>query len=100
MGLLITPTYADALLIEYPDPSALAPEQRAYIEQYLADMEAALAGPDFADPNSGYAAWIDVDSFIDHHLLVELGRNERHRGPRGAKLRALGGAGGVRVAQR
>jgi hypothetical protein len=74
-GTVVTETYDDLLIIEYPKPETIAPEQRAYIVRYLDDMEAALASPDFADPTTGYAAWIDVGSFIDHHLLVELGRN-------------------------
>lgn len=74
-GVLVTPTYEDALIVEEPDADEIAPEQRAYIEGYLASMEAALSGPDFADPELGYATWIDVDSFVDHHLLVELSRN-------------------------
>ena len=48
---------------------------RYSVDYVLLDAEAALAGPDFADATNGYAAYIDVDSFIDHHLLVELGRN-------------------------
>jgi hypothetical protein len=38
-------------------------------------FEAALYGNSFKDPKTGYAAYIDPDSFIDHHLLVELTKN-------------------------
>ena len=72
---LTTETYEDEILFKYPKPEVLTDEQRSYITGYLNDFEAALSGPDFADASSGYAAYIDVDSFIDHHLLVELGRN-------------------------
>jgi hypothetical protein len=34
-----------------------------------------LYGPDFRDPVKGYAAYIDVDSFIDQHLIVEVTKN-------------------------
>ena len=68
-----TPVYSDRLLVEHPRNATKA--QRAEIETWLGDMEAALESPGFADPEAGYAAWIDVDSFIDHMLLVELGRN-------------------------
>jgi hypothetical protein len=37
--------------------------------------EAALYGPDFRDPEKGYAAFIDVDAFIDYHLLIEVTKN-------------------------
>ena len=49
--------------------------QRTWIRDYVNQFETALAGPGFSDPTQGYAAYIDVDSFIDHHLLVEMARN-------------------------
>ena len=49
--------------------------QRAYIEGYLRDLDAALYGPAFADPTVGYAAWLDVPSTVDHYLLQELVKN-------------------------
>ncbi len=42
---------------------------------YLGAFEAALYGPGFADPVKGYAAYLDVDSFIDAHWLAELSKN-------------------------
>jgi hypothetical protein len=36
---------------------------------------AALYGPSYRDPERGYAAYIEVDSWIDHHLLDELAKN-------------------------
>ena len=29
----------------------------------------------YRDPTNGYAKYIDVDSFIDHHIIVELTKN-------------------------
>ena len=49
--------------------------QRNAIKGYLEEFEDALYGPDFADPNLGYAKYIDVDSFIDHHILNEFNKN-------------------------
>jgi hypothetical protein len=58
-----------------PDGEDLAPEQKAYIEGYMDAFEAAMNGPDFADPAKGYAKFIDVDSFVDHFLLNEICKN-------------------------
>lgn len=55
-----------------PDASELTPAQRAWIAGYIAEFEAALAGPDFADPDQGYAKYIDVDSWIDYHIMTEF----------------------------
>ena len=46
--------------------------QRQYIQDYLADVGASIGDP---DPQTGYPTLIDVDSWIDHHLLNILAKN-------------------------
>ncbi len=58
-----------------PKEDEITTTQAAYLSGYLNQMESALYGPGFEDPVDGYAGFIDVDSFIDHHLLVELTKN-------------------------
>ena len=48
---------------------------KAYIDGYIDALEAALYGPQFADPASGYAAYIDVDSAVNFYLVHELFKN-------------------------
>ncbi|MGC3948797.1 MAG: CotH kinase family protein [Chryseolinea sp.] len=60
---------------EYPDPSDIVREQTTYIQSYVNNFEDALMRPDFSDPVTGYAQYIDVDSFIDYLLIQELSRN-------------------------
>ena len=43
--------------------------QLNYISNYFATFGAALWGPNYTNPSGGYAAYIDVDSWVDHHLL-------------------------------
>jgi hypothetical protein len=64
-------------LLAYVDPKEqeITPAQTSYIVGYLDDFEAALYGPDFQDPDLGFRRYIDIDSFIDHHLLVEMTKN-------------------------
>jgi spore coat protein CotH len=62
-------------LYEDPDPDDITPAQREYISNYVHGFEAALASENFADPELGYAAYIDVDSFVDFFLLNELAQN-------------------------
>lgn len=59
----------------YPKEREATPAQKAYIKGYMDQFETALNGPNFKDPNIGYAKYIDVDSFIDQHLLVEFTKN-------------------------
>lgn len=58
-----------------PESDELTGVQRAWLQSYVNRCEAALYGPDFKDPAKGYAAFLDSDSFIDYHLLVEVTKN-------------------------
>jgi len=66
---------ANAFFFVEPKPAKIIPEQRAWLTNYLNRFEAALYSPDFRNATNGYAAFIDVDSFIDHHLFVEATKN-------------------------
>ena len=55
--------------VREPNSKAITQPQRQYLIDYLADLEAALYGPDFQDPVLGYTPWIDVPSFVDEHML-------------------------------
>lgn len=55
-----------------PDERSITPHQSDYLISYLDSVETVLFGPDFKDPENGYAAFIDVPSFIDYHLLIEV----------------------------
>jgi len=60
-----------------PEAADLEREQEAYLEAELNALGYALAATDGADPASG-RAWqdiVDVDSFIDHHILAVLVKN-------------------------
>lgn len=55
------------------DPSWSA--QRQYITQYITDFETALFGSNFTDPQTGYAAFVDVDSVINYYIVNEFVKN-------------------------
>ena len=58
-----------------PDFEDLSPQQRQYIERQIDLMEAALASADYRDPVNGYRRYIDVMSFIDYQLVMEVSHN-------------------------
>ena len=58
-----------------PSETKITTEQSQWLIQYLNQFFDALAGPDFADPENGYAAFIDVKSWLDHRFLQEITRN-------------------------
>jgi hypothetical protein len=49
--------------------------QRDYLQSYFDEFERVLYGPDWKDPLKGYRAYIDVDSWIDFHVLEVLSGN-------------------------
>jgi hypothetical protein len=65
------------LSIEYFEPKEdeITSKQTAWIQSYINEMETSLINPDFTDSETGYADYIDVDSFIDYHIIVEMTRN-------------------------
>jgi hypothetical protein len=50
-------------------------QQRQYIKNYVTSYENALNGPNYKDPNVGYRAYVEINSFIDYFLINELSRN-------------------------
>jgi len=70
-----TSRYGDGIIFVDPEVDELSASQKMWIEDHFNAFEDALASPDFADPVTGYAPFVDADSFHDHHLLVEMARN-------------------------
>lgn len=58
---------------DYPKPVDIQPEQKAYLQQLVADFEAAMSADLTAD--ASYLDFIDLDSFVDHFILNELCKN-------------------------
>ena len=59
----------------YPGKDEITPQQIAYLTSYVTTVENVLASANFADPVNGYAQYIDVDSFVDSFISIELARN-------------------------
>lgn len=49
--------------------------QEQYIKTYMGNFARALNSASWLDPNTGYAAYIDVDAWIDFHVLELLSGN-------------------------
>lgn len=50
-------------------------KHRAYITGFIRQVDNALSSPDFANPVTGYAAYLDVESAIRYYLVNEYFRN-------------------------
>ncbi|GAB3598606.1 hypothetical protein GCM10027586_00660 [Kineococcus gypseus] len=60
------------LPIKTDDPDGSTPAQMAYIKGFIDSFESALYGANWLDPATGYARFIDRDSFVDWYLVNEL----------------------------
>ena len=49
--------------------------QARWLQLYLSSFGATLFGENFRDPKNGYAKFIDVDAWIDYHIINELTKN-------------------------
>ncbi len=58
-----------------PNSSKITGAQVVWFRRHIQAFEAALFGPDFRDPEKGYAPFIDTDSFVDYMLLQEFFKN-------------------------
>ncbi len=58
-----------------PDYEDLTIQQRDYIRGYITDFEYALHGSNFKDPELGYRAYINVETFVDYFIITELSRD-------------------------
>lgn len=59
----------------YPKKKNLQPEQFDYIRNYVDTVEQVIQSASFADPECGYARYIDVPSFVDYFIHTELSLN-------------------------
>ncbi len=59
----------------FSEPENPNKAQTEYGKKLFSDFESALSGSSFKDPVKGYAAYIDVDSFIDYYIVQELTKN-------------------------
>lgn len=67
--------------VKYPEEEDLTPQQLEWIKGYIAQVESTLYGENFADPKSGYAQYIDMQSFIDYWLIYEICVNHELANP-------------------
>ena len=61
--------------LSYPQPEDITAAQKTYLKNCIRRFEDALYGENFTDPEMGYRAYLDVDSYIDGVLLTELMKN-------------------------
>jgi hypothetical protein len=60
---------------DYPKAADIAPEQKAYIQNYIKSFETLMDSDNYGDPVSGYSRYIDVNSFVDFFIIQEVTKN-------------------------
>ena len=61
--------------LKYPDPARATKAQTDWIQRDISAFEEALYSDRFDDPETGYANYIDMDSFVDYLILNEFAMN-------------------------
>lgn len=64
-----------AVPVMFKEPTYPTAAQQAFVKDYFSKIEKAMSGSNFGDPDAGYAAYIDVDSFINFYIIQELTKN-------------------------
>ncbi|MBC2933143.1 CotH kinase family protein [Nocardioides sp. zg-1228] len=62
--------------VAFKDPDEVTKRQRREVRRAVSRFEDVLYGPDFADPERGYAAHVDVGRMIDWYIVQELFANQ------------------------
>jgi hypothetical protein len=72
-----TTTYSDDLSWVDPEWGELTTTQRTWSEDHFNEFESALDSVNYNNPAHAnyYGNYIDIGSFVDHHILVEFGKN-------------------------
>jgi len=67
--------------VKFPDEEEITPAQVDWIKNYIDQAGQAIYGPDFADPQTGYRKYLDMQSFVDYWLVYELCINHELANP-------------------
>ena len=68
--------FQNSFVLVDPDEQLAVAPQKAYLKAYLDELGVALTSPGFVTPaGKPYADIIDVDAFIDHHILNLFTKN-------------------------
>jgi hypothetical protein len=59
----------------YPKYNEIVPQQKLYIQNYLATLENTLNGTSFQDTINGFRKFLDINSFVDFQIINELANN-------------------------
>ena len=67
--------------IKHPDEDEVTPDEIQFAKEYVDHVASVIYGPDFRDPEKGYASVIDVASFIDYWIVFEVMGNHELGNP-------------------
>lgn len=68
-------TLGTPVTIKSPDDEDIVNAQTRYITDYFNRMENAVFAGNFADPETGYRRFLDLDSFLKHFMVGEMSGN-------------------------
>jgi hypothetical protein len=65
------------VVYQYHDPPGdkMTTAQKQYIQDFIHRFEDVMAGERWTDPDSGYAKWINTNTFADYFFVNEIAKN-------------------------
>ena len=67
--------HAQKIQYHYPKPRDITPQEIQFIRSYISNVENVLYSSYFTHLTSGYAKYLDVDSWVDYLLLQNISKN-------------------------
>ncbi len=67
--------------VKFPDEDDITASQINWIKDYIDQAGAAIYGPAFKDPETGYRKFVDMQSFVDYWIVFELCINHELANP-------------------
>lgn len=59
----------------YPDEDDITPVQEEYIQNFMFKFESLMDEPINADPQTGYVNYLNIDTFVDNFIIIEMSKN-------------------------
>ncbi|MBN1465314.1 CotH kinase family protein [candidate division KSB1 bacterium] len=59
----------------YPKPDDILDVQKEYIKNFMDAFERIIDSPGYADPDTGYAKYLNIDAFVDFCIINEISKN-------------------------
>lgn len=73
--MFVSSNYGIPVTIKYPGDDEITLQQEQYIETHFNKFAASVAGNNFANPQTGFRKYLDIETFLRHFMVGEYAGN-------------------------